>query len=116
VIAVAVIKRGWFLAIPLAWFALGWIASGPTAAILIALVSFVAGALVFLLMERTRFRGAGVLAALMALVGPVGYGVARDPDLYLERPPPPPPVDIPCPKEGCRVIDTSPRPLPEAHP
>lgn len=38
-------------------------------------------------------------------------GVCR---VVIERSSPPP--DIPCPKEGCRVIDTSPRPLPEAHP
>jgi hypothetical protein len=93
------LKRGWFLAVPLAWFMLGWVSSGPMAAIHIALVAFVAGALAFLLMERTRFRGAGVLAALMALVGPVGYDVARNPYLYLERPSSPP-VDIPCPKGG----------------
>ncbi|NJO13754.1 MAG: hypothetical protein HC870_00355, partial [Rhizobiales bacterium] len=90
-IAVAVLKRGWFLAIPLAWFALGWASSGPMAATQIALVSFVAGALAFLRIERTRFRGAGVLAALMALVGPVGYDLARNPYFFFERPPSPPP-------------------------
>jgi hypothetical protein len=36
--------------------------------------------------------------------------------LLTQRAPPSQPLDIPCPKEGCRVIDTSPRPLPEAHP
>lgn len=96
-------RRVWFIIVPLGLAVWTFAEFDLEQAVLVALLSFVSGALAFLFVMRMNWRGANLLASVMAIAGLFIYALV---DHQIREAAKVPRVAdaVSCPPDGCRMI------------